>query len=130
MFKDVYETNNIGTLEIAKSLLRINDIEFQVKNELTLQTGSLEALGIQGAIISVDDRNFSKSKELLIENDLLIEAEEKDDQLDSMKWLDKNFNFSFLKDKPVILKLLFLVALLCLLLGGLAYVLILNNSIS
>lgn len=127
MLKEIYETNNIGTLEIVKSLLRINEIEFQIKNEMILQTGSLEALGIQGAIVSVDQNHYSKTKELLIENGLLSDSEPIDDELISMKWLDKNFDFLFFKGQPVFIKLLLLVGIICLLIGSIAYVYLLAN---
>ncbi len=129
MVVELYETNNIGKLQLVKSLLRINEIEHEVFNEKILQTGSLEAMGIQGAIVKVDSQDYNLAKELLIENELMFPSKEEGIP-ESMKWLDEKLDISFLKGKPAYVKLLVLAGCILFLLGALVFSLIANGIIN
>ncbi len=124
MLIDLYETNNIGELQLAKSLLRINEIEFDVQNEYILQTGSIEAMGIQGAVLKVHKGDYQKALDLLKENKLVLEGTTQEQESPFITWLDSNVNFSFFKGRPVYIKLLLLVGLLCLIIGSISYALL------
>jgi hypothetical protein len=124
MLVELYETNNIATLQLVKSLLKINDIDHEIMNENTLQIGSLEAMGIQGAIVKVDANSYERAKELMIENKFMSSKAAIEEESAFVKWVNENFDFAFLKGQPFYIKLLIIVAVLLIILGAIIFLLV------
>ena len=126
MMIQIYETNNIGKLQLVKSLLRTNDIDFEVYNEQILQTGSIESMGMQGAYVKVISEDYERAKKLMSDNELYTYIDKDSEGSPFIDWLDKNLDILFLKGKPAYLKLLTFVGFILILLGAMAMFLIYN----
>lgn len=116
MLVEIYETNSIGQLQLVKSLLKINNIDFEVYNEQILQTGSLESMGIQGAYVKVASTDLEKAKQLMVENELYSYANDEEESA-FVKWIDENLDFAFFKGKPPYIKMLLFVGFILFFLG-------------
>lgn len=103
---EVIEVIDPTQLEIAKSILRTNQVDYEVRNEVSLYAGSASILGGHGATIWVNQDDLGLARTLLIDSKVLVPG--KDTEFGAIIWIQKNLNFGPLKGTSFLVKMLYL----------------------
>lgn len=114
MKKELYDTNDLTSLEIAKSALSLAGFDFHVDGEKSLYTGNVELMGGSGATVWVAEEDYIEARRVLLENELITQIKPPDAEFSSVvaarKWFDERFLFGY----SFRTKVLSVVILLCL----------------
>ncbi len=84
----LYETTDLAELEMIKSTLRREEIDYKVLFEHTLLAGSLAAMGNHGAIFEVRDVDQARALELLRSLDVIVDMSALEEPSDFVRWVD------------------------------------------
>lgn len=87
-FIEIYQTLDVAELQIIKSALQHNNIDFTIYDENTLYSSNVYGMGLSGARIMIDKNKHAEAIELLI-NLIPEKFQHLDLELkDKSSWLD------------------------------------------
>jgi len=125
MKKELIEIFDITQLQFAKSALRHAGVVFEVRNENSLQVGSTYLLGSNGATIWINSSDYEKSKEILIEHNIVtVENAKTTAEFGFVTWIQENLNYGYLEGTSFLFKLTIPFLLIVILSGYMGYQLI------
>lgn len=121
-YRRLVEITSSQELTFVQLSLREAGVDFQVRNELTLRTAEVYALGMHGAIVAVIPADYERAKAVLFDLGIVVDYDTTKDQFSFVRGLDEQTqNLPFIGTQPIAVRILLIFGLLA---SGFAYFLI------